>query len=247
MIDSSQVFTAHVDAWQTHGRLFEPYGGGAADLAGWRLMASGLPYPYLNAACVTDLAVADVETARAWYRARALPWGTIVPSGSTWPHGRLLLRQSLMALEPAGLSEAAGPAELVFRRAGGDEIETVVSVDSAAFGSATDAAQAWLAPLCLFPEVEVALGYLDDRAVATGYATFCDGLAGPSLYLGGIGVVPSARRRGVASALVSWLVARGLARGAGFAHLQTDSEGAARVYAKLGFAERSRIDIYAEH
>lgn len=245
-IDSSQVFTAHVDAWQTHGRLFEPYGGGAAELAGWRLMASGLPYPYLNAACVTDPTLANIDEARAWYRARRLPWGTVVPAGTLWCHGRLLLRQRLMAALPAASAIAAAPSGLVLRSVGAEEFETVVAVDNGAFGSGAEAARAWLKPLCSFDEVDVVLGEIDGLAVATGYATTCSGYAGRSLYLGGIGVVPAARRRGIASELVTWLLARGFAKGARLAHLQTDSESAARVYARLGFEEFNGIDIYAE-
>ena len=245
-IDSSQVFTAHVDAWQTHGRLFEPYGGGTAEFAGWRLMASGLAYPYLNAACVTDPILAEVAAARAWYRDRGLPWGTVVSAGSLWRHGRLLLRQRLMAAQRATSATSAAPFGLVLRNVGADEFETVVAVDNGAFGSGAEAARAWLEPLCRFDEVDVVLGEIDGRAVATGYATNCDGYAGPSLYLGGIGVVPAARRRGVASALVAWLLDRGFARGARFAHLQTDSESAARVYARLGFEQFNGIDIYTE-
>jgi len=246
VIDSSQVFTAHVDAWQTHGRLFEPYGGGTAELAGWRLMASGLPYPYLNAACVTDPTLADIDAADAWYRDRRLPWGTVVSAGSIWRHGKLLLRQRLMAAPPATSATAAAPSGLVLRSVGANEFETVVAVDNGAFGSGAAASRAWLKPLCLFDDVDVVLGEVDGLAVATGYATTCDGYAGPSLYLGGIGVVPAARRRGVASALVTWLLDRGFARGARFAHLQTDSESAARVYARLGFEEFNGIDIYTE-
>ena len=38
-----------------------------------------------------------------------------------------------------------------------------------------------------------------------------DGWAGPCVYLAGVGVVPSARRRGVGAAVSSWLVERGFA------------------------------------
>ena len=64
------------------------------------------------------------------------------------------------------------------------------------------------------------------------------------MYLGGIAVLPATRQRGVAAALSSWLLAPGFAAGARFAHLQTDSNGAARVYERLGFEEFSGIDIY---
>jgi len=65
--------------------------------------------------------------------------------------------------------------------------------------------------------------------------------------VGGIGVLPTARRRGVGAALSSWLVARAFEHGAVLAHLQTESDGAARVYARLGFDEFNGIDIYTGH
>jgi len=98
-----------------------------------------------------------------------------------------------------------------------------------------------------FDQVDVAIGELDGTPVATGYALRCDGEAGPTVYLGGIAVLPAARRRGVAAALSSWLLARGFDEGAGFAHLQTDSQGAARVYAKLGCVEFRGVDIYVDN
>jgi ribosomal protein S18 acetylase RimI-like enzyme len=244
-IDSRRVFAAHADAWQSYGRLLEPQGGGAAEFPGWRLMASGLSYAYLNTACVTDPVLADVSTARAWYAERGLPWGMIVPSGSPWPHGRRLLSQRLMAATPACFSGTPAPAGLILRRAGADDIETVVAVDNNAFGSDPAAARAWLGPLCRLDELRVVIGALDGEAVAGGYSTICDGAAGESLYIGGIGVVQKARRKGIAAALVSWLVGLGFGAGACFAHLQTDSVNAARLYRKLGFREFDGIDIYA--
>ena len=59
-------------------------------------------------------------------------------------------------------------------------------------------------------------------------------------------VLPAARGRGVAAAMSSWLLARGLARGAEFAHLQCDTATAGRVYGRLGFAEAGELDVYTE-
>ena len=56
---------------------------------GWKLMASGLGYTHLNAACVTDPALADFAEARELVLPTAtLPGAPSVPSGSAWPHGR---------------------------------------------------------------------------------------------------------------------------------------------------------------
>ena len=244
-MEPCRVFAAHADAWQAHGRLFEPYGGATAEFPGWRLMASGLPYSYLNSACVTDADIADLEVARAWYNGRGLGWGAVVASGSLWHHGRRLLSQRLMALEAARFEEAPTPPGLFLRQASIDDLDEVVAVDNGAFGSSPVAARAWLGPLCGFNEVVMALGLLDGVPVAAGYSTRSTGNAGTTLYVGGIGVIPSARRRGIAAGLVTYLLGRGFAEGAAFAHLQTNSDNAARVYERLGFEHSGAIDIYA--
>lgn len=244
-IPPSLVYAAHVDSWQAHGRVFEGAGGGVALCPGLRLMASGLPYDYLNTACVVDDSVADIECARRWFGERGLPWGVLVPAGTRWQHGTRLLSQHLMAVVPKGFIPPRAPYGLELAAARPEDIDAVVAVDSAAFGSELDAARAWLAPLCRSDAVEVAVALYKGAVVGTGYATTCEGDAGFTVYLGGIGVVPAARGRGVGSALSSWLVERGLERGAGFAHLQTESDAAARVYSALGFRRCGGIDIYA--
>ena len=69
---------------------------------------------------------------------------------------------------------------------------------------------------------------------------------GPSLYLAGVAVLPAARRRGVGAALSSWLLERGFAAGAELAHLNPDTDEAARIYGRLGFAETPGLDIYVD-
>ena len=73
--------------------------------------------------------------------------------------------------------------------------------------------------------------------VGTGYSILSEGRTGPCVYVAGVGVVPEARGRGIGAALVSWLVTRGFERGATLAHLHPDDDGAARLYARLGFVE----------
>lgn len=195
LIDSSLVFSAHADSWQAQGRLREPCGGGTAELPGWRLMASGLEYSHLNAACMTDPGLADVEAARAWYRERKLSWGAIVPAGTRWPHGRRLLTIALMATRPEDFAGEPAPAGVTLRKAGEEDLETLVAIDNGAFGSAAAPARAWLGPLCTCDDADVAIGELNGVPVAAGYVLRCDGAAGPSLYLGGIGVLPPAAKR----------------------------------------------------
>ena len=56
----------------------------------------------------------------------------------------------------------------------------------------------------------------------------------------------AARRRGIGAALSSWLLERGFAAGADFAHLNPDTDEAARIYERLGFVETPGLDIYVD-
>ena len=60
-------------------------------------------------------------------------------------------------------------------------------------------------------------------------------------------MLAAARRRGVGAALSSWLLERGFAAGAELAHLNPDTDEAARLYGRLGFTETPGLDIYVEH
>jgi hypothetical protein len=44
----------------------------------------------------------------------------------------------------------------------------------------------------------------------------------------------------------SWLLARGFAAGAELAHLNPDTDAAARLYGRLGFSELPGHDIYVD-
>jgi ribosomal protein S18 acetylase RimI-like enzyme len=62
----------------------------------------------------------------------------------------------------------------------------------------------------------------------------------------GVGVLEHARRRGVGGALTTWLLERTFAGGATFAHLNPDTDAAARLYARLGFIETIGLDVYCD-
>ena len=61
-----------------------------------------------------------------------------------------------------------------------------------------------------------------------------------------VAVLPKVRRRGIARAVSSWLLARGAAAGARVAHLYPDSNRAARVYGRLAFVEAGGFDVYVD-
>jgi predicted N-acetyltransferase YhbS len=241
----SRVQVAHADAWQAEGRLREPYGGGALEVRGLRLMASGLAGPQWNSGDVTA-PDADLAAARAFYAARGAAWGLRVPTGLPWRHGRRLKTLRLMAVEHEAFAPAPLPPGVEINAADEDDLETVLAIDAEAFGEDPDEERRWIAPRLGADGIATALATLDGEPVGTGLAIRTDGRAGPALYVAGVAVAAAARGRGIGAAVSSWLVAGGLEHGARFAHLHADNDPAARVYARLGFAEAAGLDIYVD-
>jgi ribosomal protein S18 acetylase RimI-like enzyme len=235
--------TALADAWEAEGLLREAQGGTAAELPDIRLMASGLPHAQWNSAQVTG-PHPDIHGARAFYGERRLPWGMRLPVGMPCAHGRFVVRLRLMALRAPSFQPVQVVAGLDLVLAGKDELESVVAVDAAAFGEDPEVDRLWIEPHLGAEEVETAIAAIDGQAVATGYTVRTDARAGPALYVGGVAVAEQARRRGVAAAMTSWLLLRGLAGGAELAHLHADSARAARIFARLGFEEAGELDVY---
>jgi GNAT superfamily N-acetyltransferase len=240
---ATRTHTAHADAWEAQGRLRAPWGGAALALRGIRVVACGVRHPQFNSADVVD-ADCDLEGARAFYAARGLDWGVRVPAGMPWAHGRHLMTQELMALAAADFAPAPPVPDLELRLAGPADLDVLVGIDEAAFGET--AGPAWIAPLLAMAPVVVALALLGGEPVATAHTLRTDGPAGPCLYLGGVGVVPPARRRGIAAAASSWLLAQGFAAGAELAHLHSDTDESARVYRRLGFADTPGLEIFVD-
>lgn len=241
-----EVRTAHGDAWQAQGRLRAAHGGGVAELAGIRLMASGLDHAQWNNGDVTDSRLVDIEQVRAWYDARRLPWGVRVPLGMPWGHGRHLFVKRLMGCTPAAFRPRPVPEGCVVRRAGAADLEAVVGVDSVAFESDPSVERPWVAPHLTAEQATVALAFAGDEPVATAYALRTDGRAGPCVYLAGVAVLPRQRGRGIGGAVSSWLLEQALAEGARLAHLHPDTDEAAQVYARLGFTECEGFDVYVD-
>jgi ribosomal protein S18 acetylase RimI-like enzyme len=162
-----RVRMAHGDAWQAEGRLRTRFGGGARELAGVRLSASGLPHPQWNNGDLVDAAQFDVAAARAWYTQRA--------------HG-----------------------------------------------------------------FSVAIAHLDGAPVGTATAVRTDDRAGRCVGIFGVGVLAHARGRGIGAALTAWSIEESFEAGAMLAHLNPNSEPAARIYRRLGFRETAGFDIYVD-
>jgi ribosomal protein S18 acetylase RimI-like enzyme len=246
----ARVRAAHGDAWQAEGRLREPFGGGALELPGVRLMASGLPFPQWNNGDVTDVAAFPLDDVRAWYATRAegrgVPWGVRVPAGFPFAHGRHLFRKRCMALSATEYRPRPSAPGLRIRAATLSDADAVAAIDAAAFDTDFDACRAWNTPHIGAPGFTVILAELDDEAVGCATSILTRGRAGPCVGIFGVGVIGKARRRGAGAALTAWLLARGFAQGATLAHLNPNTPAAAALYAGLGFREAAGFDVYVE-
>lgn len=240
---ADRVRIAHADAWEAQGRLRASRGGGACELRGIRLSASGIAHAQWNNGDVSA-ADADIEGARAFFADRGVPWGVRVPAGLPWSHGRLLFRKRLMGLRAPEHRPAPSVPGLLLRAAAPADLPAILRIDAEAFGEDPELEREWLEPHLSAPRCTVAYAELDGAPVGTGYSLRSDGRAGPCLYVAGVAVTAAARRRGVAARITSWLLDEGFAAGAELAHLHPDSDAAARLYARLGFVETPGLDVY---
>ena len=219
-------------------------GGGVQELAGVRLMATGLPHPQWNNGDVHDPATVDVEAVAEWYSALDVPWGLRVPAGADWHHGRRLFRKRLMGAVPASFRPAPPVVGLEIRSAEADDLESVLAVDVVAFEELPEVERPWLELLVAHPSTTVAVATLGEAVVATGWVLHSDGWAGRTGYVAGIAVEPMARQRGVGAAITSWLMEQ--AGDVVLWHLHPDTDSSARIYERLGFAEVDGFDIYVD-
>jgi GNAT superfamily N-acetyltransferase len=149
-----------------------------------------------------------------------------------------------MAVDAPDLVAPPEVRGLAVRAAGPPDLDAVLAVDGEAFETDAEASRPWLAPHLDAERIVTAIAVLDGEPVATAHTIRSDGEAGPAVLLGGVGVVVAARRLGVGAYVSWWLLRRAFDRGAAFAHLHADTPAAARVYARLGFADAGAVDIF---
>jgi len=158
----------------------------------------------------------------------------------------LLFTKRLMGLVPARFAAGTTPQGVVIRAATAPDFGDIVRVDAVAFGESEAVERPWLALLTDHRDVTIAVAEWDGGIVAAGELTRSAGRAGPAGYVSGIAVLPQARRRGIGTALSSWLVARAFSDGGQLAHLHPDTDEAAGIYRRLGFTEVTGLDIYVD-
>ncbi|WP_020577700.1 GNAT family N-acetyltransferase [Actinopolymorpha alba] len=248
-LDPVAVWTAQADAAEAEGRAREPYGGGVAEFPGVRLMASGLPNPQWNAGDVTDPALVDLDAVRAWFAARGVPWNLRIPAGVRWAHGRRATRRRCMGLHPEAfraVRSALSPAGLSVRAARADEVELVARVDAEAFGDPVEPNLGWVRPQLGADGFLILLALLDGAPVGVATGVRTSGPGGECVGIYGVGVLEPARRRGIGAALTCHLLRWGFDTGATLAHLNPETEDAARLYTRLGFTEVPGLDVYLD-
>ena len=236
------------DAVHVDGRLRAPHGGGARRLAGACLASSGLPVARWNVADVEDPALVPPPVVREWYEAHhgGLPWRVRVPAGRAWPSGRTALTARCLALEPAAFRPAPVPAGVRLRDAHGGDVAVAAAVLAEGLGIQAGLCRAWLGPQLGSPRHHVVLGDARGTASAIGVAVRAFDRAGPSVVLAALTVLDRARA-GLAAALASDLVARGLAGGARLAlRVTEDADEDVAPLLAVGFAEVQRLDVHED-
>jgi ribosomal protein S18 acetylase RimI-like enzyme len=151
-----------------------------------------------------------------------------------------------MGLSPDRFVTAECPIGVDIRAAGTADVDAVAAIDAAAFGESLEWTRRWVEPCLGASGFSVALATLHGTAVGIATAILTNDRAGRCAGIFGVGVLEGARRRGIASAMTSWLLEGAFAEGARLAHLNPDSDHAAKLYAQLGFVECAGLDIYTD-
>lgn len=146
-----------------------------------------------------------------------------------------------MALQIADLRPASAPDDVEIRRVeDAGLLAKVTEADAAAFGADAALTRAFLPDAVLDdPAQRVFAALVDGDVVGTGESSLADGVLG----LFGIATIPAFRRRGIAGALTSFLIAD-RAGDADLAVLQSSMLGF-RVYEALGFRTTSTWEVWA--
>ena len=236
-----RVRTAHGDAWQAHGRLRAGHGGGATEIPGARLMASGISHPQWNNADLTGPDV-DVAVLRAWYAERHVPWGIRVPPEVTIALGRPLFHKRCAVLLPGRLEVPPLPAGVTLRRAGPGDAARYATADAAVFDDDVELTRRWIEPMLGHPACALWLAEHDGAPVGVASALRTDDRAGPAAYLTGVGVLAPWAERGLARALTAAAAEAALTEGADLVHGNPDDEELPDLVA-LGFVEVPGFEV----
>jgi ribosomal protein S18 acetylase RimI-like enzyme len=124
------------------------------------------------------------------------------------------------------------------------DIALLARLDAAAFGGDDGLTERWIGAVVGVAGFSHWIAEAEAQPVGLITASRTDFDAGPCGTITGVGVVPSFRQRGIASALTSHACTVLFESGATLVQLTPNAEPAARVYARLGFREVPGLNIY---
>lgn len=217
-------------------------GGRVVDLDGLVVLVSGLPAPWANF-CVVERVPRDtsaaVEAAEEVLADVGMPFGIDLPAGrfpdlmrAIRTHGsRIVEGRPIMTACVGDLPALAPPWEVEIDRVRTDEdLSTIADVDAEAFETDPRVSRGLYArTVTEANDVAALLARLDGEPVGAAFAL----RAGGTVAVFGVGVLPSARGRGIGGALTC-AVARAVGLPDDIAWL-FPSEGARALYERLGF------------
>lgn len=219
--------------------------GAWADLDGVQVHTTGIAVRPWNGAFTTravDLAAAVPHVA-AWFAARDMPWGLLIPAELTGqPPGLRHLHDQPVMLR--SLAAPLPPVDLpagVQLRADAPELD-VANVAAEAFADPLEQAVAFVGPTLradALPAQQTVTAYAGPHPVGTATVATMDGVAG--VY--GVAVRAAWRRRGLGAALTTELLHRAVRTGCDLGYLNPSELGYG-VYARLGFVDVSPFRIW---
>jgi GNAT superfamily N-acetyltransferase len=228
-------------------------GGEVVEVDGLLVALSNLAAPELNGTRVIrepEHPGAALEAARAIFRSRGHPFFGIEIEVGRHPTVEAAIRAAglrrveawpAVAAPIALLPTEPAPADVEIREVGADdELAAVRAVEVATFETPPEIAEGFVGPRMLRDErVRMFLAWIDGRPVGEASAY----LLGDTVGIFGVGVVRSARRRGIGAAL-TLRAARAFQGRADLAWLQP-SDMARRMYEGLGFVPVSAWEVWA--
>ena len=242
---SERIEAFAVAAWT--GRT-EALGGRVVRHDGLATFLTGLPAPPFNPTVVEGPcrdAVAALAAAESLYGPVGLPFG-IDLDPDRWPELRraseragltMIESRPLMALAAAELVAVVPPGGVRIAP-GGDVLDAVARVDTAAFGGDLGVNRAFVGGAEKDPGARVYAAFLDGIVVGSGETFVAEGVMG----VFGVATAPEARRRGIGSALTSFAISDRLAE-IDVVILDSSDLGHG-VYERLGFRDVAISEIW---
>ncbi len=248
---ADRIVAAGLEGERVRAEVVE--GGEVVEVAGLLVAFSNLPAPELNGTRVIrepDDPAAALEEARAVFRSRGHPFFGIEIEVGRHPRVEAAIRAAglhrveswpTMAVSIGLLPAESVLADVEIREVREEpDLEAVRTVEVATFGTPPEIAEGFVGRKMLLDErVRMFTAWIDGEPVGEASAYLLHDTVG----IFGVGVVESARRRGIGAALTI-RAARAFEDRTDLAWLQP-SDMARRMYEALGFLSVSRWEVWA--